>query len=158
VTDEQHDGADPGESPEPHRNGAGDQAHAEGQAEAHAEARARALSHFAEILIHQVRDQPIRICDHLVAGRIRGPEGERWRSIVTTPEARSAVTELLPDIVYQVLAHLLNALDQGDLPLAWRGEDGTCVDLYDLGRGEMAGWLFGEDSWRERFSGERFTQ
>jgi len=72
----------------------------------------------AEILIRQVRDQPIRICDLLAAGRMRAPDGERWRSVLTTVEARSAVTELLPDIVDQVLAHLLNALDQGDLPLA----------------------------------------
>lgn len=120
--------------------------------------RGRDLDRFAELLIQQVRDQPIRICDRLAAGRMHGPDGERWRSVLGGTDARAAVTELIPDIVDQVLAHLLNALDQGDLPLAWRGEDGECVDLYDLGRSEMAGWLFGEDSWRERFSGERFTE
>jgi hypothetical protein len=111
----------------------------------------RDLNRFAELLIHQVRDQPIRICDRLAAGRMHGPDGERWRSVLADRDARAAVTELIPDIVDQVLAHLLNALDQGDLPLAWRGTDGECVDLYDLGRSEMAGWLFGDDydSWQE---------
>jgi hypothetical protein len=130
----------------------------QGPNRARARARARDLDRFAELLIHQVRDQPIRICDLLAAGRMHGPDGERWRSVLAGTDARTAVTELIPDIVDQVLAHLLNALDQGDLPLAWRGADGECVDLYDLGRSEMAGWLFGEDSWRERFSGERFTR
>jgi len=147
-------GADPEGSPDPHREGE----QGRDQAREQDQTRSRDLARFAEILIHQVRDQPIRICDHLAAGRMHGPDGERWRGVLAGAEARAAVTELLPDIVDQVLAHLLNALDQGDLPLAWRGEDGSCVDLYDLGRGEMAGWLFGEDSWRERFSGDRFTE
>jgi transposase-like protein len=40
---------------------------------------------------------------------------------------------------------------------AWRREDGSFVSLEELGLGEMAGWLMGsEDSWRARFSEERF--
>ena len=64
---------------------------------------------------------------------------------------------MIPSIVDDVLFELLSAIDNDDLPLAWRREDGSFVPLEELGQGEMAGWLLGSgDSWRARFSSERF--
>jgi len=114
------------------------------------------LTRFAELLIRLVRDRAIAACDQLADGQTRGPLGDRWRSIVEEPAAREAVKALIPDIVDQTLAELLNALDNGILPLAWRREDNSCIPLEDLGQGEMEGWLMGRVGWRNSFSQQRF--
>src|SRR6476660_3235482 len=114
------------------------------------------LGRFAEILMRRVRDEAVAVCDALAARRIAGPDGARWRGALAGPDAERAVRELIPDVVDQVLFQLLDALDNGDLPLAWRRDDGTCIDLYDLGRSEMAGWFMAGDGWRARHSAHRF--
>jgi hypothetical protein len=116
------------------------------------------LHRFAEMLMRWVRDPSIDSCDALVSRRMFGPTGERWRDQLAEPQAREAMSQLIPDIVDEVLFKLLHALDQGDMPLAWRRENGTYVDLYDLGRSEMAGWLVGTDPacWRARYSSKRW--
>lgn len=116
------------------------------------------LHRFAEMLIRIVRDQSIDSCDALASRRMFGPTGKRWRDLLADRHAREAVSQLIPDIVDEVLFKLLHALDQGDIPLAWRREDGAYVDLYDLGRSEMAGWLVGAgpDCWRARYSSKRW--
>ena len=115
------------------------------------------LSRFAQLLIRLVRDRTIAACDRLADGEIRGPLGDRWRGIVEDAATRAAVKALIPDIVDQTLTELLNALDNGHLPLAWRHEDSTCVAMEDLGHGEMEGWLMmGREGWRNQFSEQRF--
>ena len=116
------------------------------------------LHRFAEMLMRWVRDPSIDSCDTLASRRMFGPTGERWRDWLAEPQAREAMSQLIPDIVDEVLFKLLHALDQGDMPLAWRRENGTYVDLYDLGRSEMAGWLVGTgpDCWRARYSSKRW--
>jgi hypothetical protein len=116
------------------------------------------LHRFAEMLVRSVRDQSIDSCDALAFRRMFGPTGDRWRDLLAEPKAREAISQLIPDIVDEVLFKLLHALDQGDMPLAWRRESGTYVDLYDLGLSEMAGWLVGSDPecWRARYSSKRW--
>jgi hypothetical protein len=116
------------------------------------------LRRFAELLVRLVRDESIATCDALAARRMGGPDGRRWRDLLDTDAAQQAVQELIPDVVDQVLFQLLNAIDQGDLPLAWRLPDGACADLYDLGRSEMAGWFLGSDGWRAQHSAQRFFE
>lgn len=115
------------------------------------------LQRFAEMLMRLVRDQSIESCDALASGRMAGPVGVRWRDVLADRRTREAVSQVIPDIVDEVLFRLLNSLDQGDIPLAWRREDGSWVDLYDLGKSEMAGWLLAPDSdgWRTRYSSQR---
>lgn len=117
------------------------------------------LHRFAEMLMRLVRDPSIDECDALASRRMFGPTGERWRNVLADRHAHEAMTQLIPDVVDQVLFKLLHALDQGDMPLAWMREDGTCVDLYDLGRSEMAGSLVGSDPdcWRARYSSRRWS-
>jgi hypothetical protein len=65
--------------------------------------------------------------------------------------------ELLPDIIDQTLFHLLDAIDNGQLPLGWKHNDGSFRDLGDLGQGQMGGWLMmGTGGWLDRFSRQRF--
>jgi hypothetical protein len=116
------------------------------------------LHRFAELLIQLVRDQAIKQCDAFASGGMYGSTGQRWRDHLTDGHAREAVRGLIPDIVDEVLFRFLHALDQGDMPLAWRRDDGSYVPLYDLGRSEMAGWLVGSDPdcWRARYSKQRW--
>lgn len=110
---------------------------------------------FADLLIRLVRDKAIGTCDALAAGRLGGPVGERWKAVLADDEAGTAVRELIPDIVDHAVFYLLHALDGNDLPMAWKREDGTLVSLAELGRGEMAGRLFGDDGWIARYSSQR---
>jgi hypothetical protein len=116
------------------------------------------LDRFAERLIRLVRDRAIIACDQLISGEASGPLADRWREIASTDDARESIEALIPDIVEQTLFQLCDALDNGQLPLGWRRDDGSCVPLEELGQGEMAGWIMmGAGGWVARFSQERFT-
>ncbi len=115
------------------------------------------LQEFAERLVRLVRDRSIVACDRLATGESRGVLGERWHDVLVSDVARHALTALIPDIVDQVLFELLNAVDNGDLPLGWRGADHSFVALEEIGYGEMSGWLMmGAGGWLERLSTQRF--
>ena len=114
------------------------------------------LRQFAELLMRLVRDQSIASCDALAAGRMGGAAGKRWRELLADDQARDAVRALIPEIVDEVLFYFVNALDADDLPLAWRREDGSYVDLYELGGSELGGDLMVSDGWRAKYSSQRF--
>src|SRR2546430_1006618 len=92
-----------------------------------------------------VRDRAISEADRLACGEIRGPSGERWRALIAESSPQEVLRELIPEIVDQTLFQLLDAIDNGALPLVWRAEDGSETSLQDLGSSEMAGWLVGGD-------------
>lgn len=115
------------------------------------------LQRFAELLMRLVRDKSIVSCDRRAAGRIISPGGQRWNAQITDERTRTAVQALIPEIVDAVLFRLLTALDNGDIPLAWRGEDGSYADLDDLGAAEMSGWFIAGDGWRAQYSDQRFA-
>ncbi|HVC77493.1 MAG TPA: hypothetical protein VND96_13355 [Candidatus Micrarchaeaceae archaeon] len=65
---------------------------------------------------------------------------------------------MIPDIVDQVLLHLVDAIDNGHLPLSWQSQDHSYVSLALAGQSEMAGWVaMGKGGWIERFSKQRFN-
>ena len=112
------------------------------------------LQRFAQLLMTLVRDQAIEACDRLARGEIRGPSGERWRSVMAAVPAQRALLELIPEIVDQTLFELLDAIDNNALPLIWQAEDGSQMTLNELGSWEMAGWLAIGD-WPRRYSAQR---
>ncbi len=115
------------------------------------------LERFAERLMQRVRDDAIAAVDRLAAGEVVGPHGERWRMTAADESARRLVHDVIPEIVDQVLFELLTAIDNDELQLAWRQQDGSFVPLEELGMSELAGWLMGgSDGWRARFSAQRF--
>jgi hypothetical protein len=113
------------------------------------------LERFAKELMRKVRDPAIEAADRLAAGGIKGPSGERWREVAKDESTRRALEELIPEIVDQTLFELLDAADNARLDLAWRGADGSCVTLEELGGSEMAGWLMGSGGWRAEYSSQR---
>ena len=120
------------------------------------ESRNEELSRFAELLIKSVRDPAIEACDRLAAGKMRGPNGNRWGTLLTDDQARRSIRELIPDIVDQTIFEFLDAADNAQLPVAWQCKDGSFCLLDDLGQGEMCGWLMGSPGWRHEYSSKRF--
>lgn len=113
------------------------------------------VDYFARRLVENVRDRAIDSCDQLARGTVGGVLGNRWRGQLESPGARDAMLELLPDVVDQVLFHLLDAIDNGHLPLAI-GRSGAFEDLAESGLGEMGGlYMAGEGGWIEEYSSER---
>lgn len=114
------------------------------------------LAEFAERLVQQVRDKTIIACDQLAAGEVRGPLGSRWRQ-ASGMNGAAALFALIPDIVDEVLFHLLDAIDNGQLQVGLRRTDGSFASLEELGQGEMAGWIaMGKGGWIERYSDQRY--
>lgn len=65
--------------------------------------------------------------------------------------------ELVPDIVDTALFQLCDALDNAEFPLAWQASDGSYIQLEELGKGEMAGWIAATGrGWIAKFSRKRF--
>ena len=112
---------------------------------------------FAQHLVELVRDRSIEACDVLLRGQTRGRLGDRWRQAIESDNPREALSQLIPDVVDQVLFHFLDAIDNENLPLMWPGGGGTAIHLSSAGRGEMAGWYtMGRGGWIERFSKQRY--
>lgn len=116
--------------------------------------REEELQRLARALMEEVRDMAISDCDRLANGRMRGPSGARWASVVSSMEPQAALVELIPEIVDQTLFRLLHLLDNDGLPLHWQQVDDTIVPIGDIGFGEMAGWFAGGD-WPAAYSKER---
>jgi hypothetical protein len=115
------------------------------------------LERFAEILIRVVRDGAIAECDRLLSASTVGPDAERWRKLTADQGSAQAIREAIPDVVDETLFRLLDAIDNGQLPLAWRTTDGSFVGLDEVGLEEMAGWLMGSPGWRHAYSSQRFS-
>jgi len=117
------------------------------------------LDRFARLLVRLVRDRAIHNCDQLMTGRIRGSVGERWRHLTESKDVKEVLSSLIPDVVDEVIFELLNAIDNGDLPMGWQGTEGAFVSLEELGQREMAGWyaLPSQGGWIENFSEQRYV-
>ena len=109
---------------------------------------------FARLLMGLVRDRAIGECDRLARGSVQGPSGKRWAEVIAQKSPQGALSELIPEIVDQTLFQLLDAIDNGSLPLQWQGDDDSVEPLREIGHSEMAGWLAGGD-WPSEYSSER---
>jgi hypothetical protein len=115
------------------------------------------ITRFVRLLVQLVRDRAIDECDRLLDGGLRGPRGERWQSYGRDATTREALRTLIPDVVDDTLAQLLNAVENDLLPLAWQRADGSLVALTDMYRDGMVGpFMDGTEGWRGLFSAKRF--
>ncbi len=112
------------------------------------------IEDFARLLVEMVRDRAIRSCDtvlsedHVIA--------KRWQAAAAeTPEALARV--VIADVVDSTIGQLLNAIDQGVIPLVFKAADGSTVDLSAVSSesGELSGYYRGPGGWVESYSGER---
>lgn len=114
------------------------------------------IEELGKLLVQQVRDAAIRSCDQLLQPGAGSPKAMRWREAMASKCAEwPAVT--IPDCVDEALFFLLNAIDQGLLPLALVTKDGKTVNLAEEGLGELAGWYMMSGGWRADYSTERFV-
>jgi hypothetical protein len=113
------------------------------------------LERFARLLVTLVRDRAIHEADRLARGGVVGPSGRHWQTVLAESPSSDALRELIPEIVDQTLFQLLDAIDNGALPLGWRAQDGSQTTLQDLGSSEMAGSLVGGD-WPRLYSTQPF--
>ena len=113
------------------------------------------IEEFAKLLVHQVRDSAIQSSDrrlhaqHCIA--------ERWRNAGRDGDVEKIAAVLIPDIVDDVIFHLLRSVDQDALKISFTTPSGRTVDLAKDGLGELGGWYMGSNGWRAMFSHERFV-
>ena len=112
------------------------------------------IDEFGELLVRLVRDKAIRACDGIVSGKRPDVVARHCREHLSGKV--DDVEKIIPDIVDTTVAALLEALDQGLLPLIYVGSGEQPTDLYNDGRGELVGWYLGADGWRSQHSKERY--
>lgn len=114
----------------------------------------QAINEFAKALIEHVRDRAIRNCDQNLVPGSGSPVAKRWASAAINHEAKAAIQCAIADCVDETIFCLLNAIDQGLLPITY-ASTGETVDLGSDGLGELSGWFMGSNGWRSQFSKER---
>ena len=85
------------------------------------------------------------------------PVAKRWAKAAREEASVDIGRILIPDIVDGTIFYLLQAIDEGILPLRFTASNGKTVDLTAEGRSELAGWYIGSPGWREMYSQERFV-
>ena len=113
------------------------------------------IEEFAKILVRQVRDGAIQSSDRTLHAQHH--IAERWRNAGRDGDVEKIATVLIPDIVDNVIFHLLRSIDQNALKISFTASSARTVDLAEDGLGELGGWYMGSDGWRAMFSGERFV-
>lgn len=116
-----------------------------------------AIEEFAKRLVEHVRDNAVRSSDAALRPTARSPVAKRWAKAVAEKSCTETAATVIPDIVDDVIFYLLDAIDNGNLKLAFTASNGTVVDLTEQGLGELAGWYMGTEGWREKYSKERFV-
>ena len=115
------------------------------------------IEEFAKILVEQVRDASIQSNDMALRSTAASPVAKRWAKAASEEAHLDFARVMIPDIVDETLFHLLQAVDEGFLRIAFTASNGKVVDLTTQGRGELSGWYMGSGGWREMYSKERFV-
>ncbi|MEX2115123.1 MAG: hypothetical protein WD845_18160 [Pirellulales bacterium] len=115
------------------------------------------IEEFAKTLMQWARGAAIQSSDMTLRPMVNAPVAKRWKKAASEMAPEDFARVLIPDIVDDTVFHLLRAIDEGSLQLAYTASNGTVVDLTAEGLGELAGWYMGSDGWRAMYSNERFV-
>jgi hypothetical protein len=115
------------------------------------------IEEFGKMLVEWVRDASIQSTDMILRPTVEAPVAKRWRLAARDGTTTTFARVLIPDIVDDTIFYLLQAIDEGILPLTFTASSGKTVDLTAEGRSELAGWYIGSPGWREMYSKERFV-
>jgi hypothetical protein len=115
------------------------------------------IEEFAKVLVRHVRDAAIQASDQVLSAKAQHATAKRWAKAARELPPTDFARVLIPDIVDTTIFYLLDAIDQEVLKLNYTANHGKVVDLAQQGRGELAGWFVGDESWRDRYSQERFV-
>jgi hypothetical protein len=114
------------------------------------------IEEFAKLLVREVRDRAIVSCDSQLQAHSNGPTAKRWRENLTDGASKALALAMIPDCIDDAVFYLLHAIDTAALRVSFTAANGTVIDLSNEGMGELAGWFAGSDSWRSKYSEQRF--
>jgi hypothetical protein len=86
--------------------------------------------------------------------RLPSTIAKRWKEVADRNGGES-IRVIIPDSIDETIFQLLDAIDQGLLPLSFTSSNGTIVNLAEEGMGELAGWYMSSGGWRGLYSNER---
>lgn len=114
------------------------------------------VDEFAVRLVREVRDRAIQMCDAMLRGQGPPEVVQRWaHARADGPDALAH--RVIADCVDETLGYLLVAIDEGILPLTYRGRSGASVDLAAAGDEGLAGAYLASGGWVVQHSRERCT-
>ncbi len=111
------------------------------------------LNEFGKLFINEVRDTTIHSLDQMISGTMRGTTAQKIKEkfLNLNHEQIEVVKWLIPKIVDINLHNLLFMIDEYDeIELLFKKEN-----LKDISDG-LAGELYTEDGWINKFSKERY--
>ena len=115
------------------------------------------IEEFAQKLVEFVRDASIQSNDTDLRPHAANPVAKRWRQAAHGEQAHELAKVMIPDVIDDTIFYLLQAIDQGSLPLAFISTSGKAINLTAEGDGELSGWYMGSGGWRAMYSKERFA-
>ncbi len=112
---------------------------------------------FAEKYIRFIRDETISECLSQLRNNT-SPCSKRWKKSLQTGDINDIGQELIPDIVDNALAGVLDAIDNGRIKLKYISDSNVEVDLCQEGLCEMTGYYMSSNNgWRQNFSNQRIN-
>ena len=115
------------------------------------------IEEFAQKLVEFVRDASIQSNDADLRPHAANPVAKRWRQATHGEQARELAKVMSPDVIDDTIFYLLQAIDQGSLPLAFISANSKTINLTAEGDGELSGWYMGSGGWRAMYSKEQFA-
>ena len=109
---------------------------------------------FVKNLIKNVRDTTIKSCDSQLAEGANSSIAKRWRELIDSNNIAELQKAMIVDCIDDALFHLLDAIDNNQLRLAYITDKNENIVLSEKGLGEMAG-SYASNDWNDQFSEER---
>jgi hypothetical protein len=113
------------------------------------------IEYFVKPLV-KARDSVVADFGRYLAPDSAGGEADRWSALKVDRSVNNAARDLVSEVADFVVFSVLEAIDEGEMPLMLRTPDGD-LDLRETGEGEMVGEYLRPAGWRERFSAAHYV-